>query len=168
VIVGWGSDQIDNEVVDYWVVRNSWGESWGNNGYFKMGMYGNEKGKRYQNRFSQFEYPSIVMTNEGIALTGGVLLFKAGRVEPFKQALLLSTTTTPSPSTGGSMNAVSVITLVAFYYALYLLYSKSPRTDTNVMLAAKTLALILIAGWIFSTDPALQQAISRIPYGRKN
>jgi hypothetical protein len=162
VIVGWGTDQIENEKVDYWIVRNSWGESWGNNGYFKMAMYGNEKGKKYQNQFSQFEYPSIVNTSEGIALTGGVLLFKAGRIETFKQPMLQTVPTTSV--TQESMNAVSVITLIAFLYALYLLYSKSPRTDSNVMLAVKTLILILVAGWIFNQDPALAQSLNRIPY----
>jgi C1A family cysteine protease len=161
VIVGWGTEQVENEKVDYWIVRNSWGESWGNNGYFKMAMYGNEKGKKYQNRFSQFEYPSIVMTNEGIALTGGVLLFKAGRVETFKQAIAYSTTTTPIPET--QMSIVSTITFVLFLYALYLLYSKTPRTDSNLLLAVKTVALVIIAGLIFQRDPALMQRLGRKP-----
>lgn len=122
-----------------------------------MGMYGNEKGKKYQNRFSQFEYPSIVTTSQGIALTGGVLLFKAGRVEPFKQAAVQAiTSTTPNPNEQ-QMTLLSTIVLIGFLYALYLLYSQQPRKDSNVMLAGKTLALILIAGWLFSFDPALQQ-----------
>lgn len=42
VIVGWGKVQPDDHVKgkcnEYWVVRNSWGYSWGEKGFFRLCM----------------------------------------------------------------------------------------------------------------------------------
>lgn len=81
VLVGWGREKVKEEDVDYWIVRNSWGVSWGTDGYCKIAMYGNDPKKIYQNRFSQFEYPSILYTEEGIMITGGVILITPGQIE---------------------------------------------------------------------------------------
>ena len=37
-VVGWGEELVNNEVVPYWWIANSWGENWGLGGYFKMKM----------------------------------------------------------------------------------------------------------------------------------
>ena len=42
VIIGWGTDGSSGK--DYWMVRNSWGPSWGDGGYFKIARGTNECG----------------------------------------------------------------------------------------------------------------------------
>lgn len=36
VLVGWGVDNINGKKVKYWLLQNSWGESWGENGFMKF------------------------------------------------------------------------------------------------------------------------------------
>ena len=44
LLVGWGEQSIEfhegkeEESVEYWVVKNSWGDDWGMKGYFKIKM----------------------------------------------------------------------------------------------------------------------------------
>jgi hypothetical protein len=45
-IVGWGSGDAGGEygVVDYWIIKNSWGDAWQDKGYFKFAMTNKSKG----------------------------------------------------------------------------------------------------------------------------
>jgi len=36
VCVGWGEEYVKNNLEKYWILKNSWGDSWGEKGYFRI------------------------------------------------------------------------------------------------------------------------------------
>jgi cathepsin B len=43
-IIGWGTDTINGTTVDYWSCQNTYGEQWGEKGYFRIRRGTNEIG----------------------------------------------------------------------------------------------------------------------------
>ena len=75
-IIGWGleldvqiNEKGEKQNVPYWFCRNSWKNSWGDNGYFKMAMYP-------VNRLSQFDKLITINSPKGKVLGGGMVIFK--------------------------------------------------------------------------------------------
>jgi len=43
-IVGWGTEGTGDQAIDYWIVRNSYGHFWGENGFFRIKRGENQLG----------------------------------------------------------------------------------------------------------------------------
>jgi len=49
LVVGWGETNFNGEMVKFWIVRNSYGGSWGESGYFKVRRGCNDFGGEGEN-----------------------------------------------------------------------------------------------------------------------
>ncbi len=89
LIVGYGEEEeTDGSVVRYWIVRNSWGTSWGENGY--MRILRGPGGKKIPGICGMAASPSVAL--------GGRVLFSPWTRDPFGDA---TTTSSSSSWTNG-------------------------------------------------------------------
>jgi hypothetical protein len=69
VIVGWGEDNSTGITIPYWIIQNSWGKTWGKNGYFYIKRGSNLCNVEYDAcavlpNLDNAPTPSVVITND--------------------------------------------------------------------------------------------------------
>lgn len=74
-LVGWGKTPSG---INYWVVRNSWTQNWGENGTFKMAWYGTDP--KTTNQISQFDKFVTIQVGNREAQSAGTVIFDAGNI----------------------------------------------------------------------------------------
>lgn len=106
-IIGYGQDTVSGEgVVPYWLCYNSWGDSWGVGGTFKIACYP-------INKISQMEFAS--QTSDGDTL-GGMVLVRPGKIVTQN----LGQITNPPPSTSMSFSLSKTTGMSIFYIFLII------------------------------------------------
>lgn len=60
LFVGYGQEEVDGEMVDYWWVKNSWGDDWAENGFVKVKMGENVCGAEGNTAYVDVSVPNWV------------------------------------------------------------------------------------------------------------
>lgn len=79
-IIGWGNHEKEGE---YWIVKNSWGDKWNDDGYFNIAMTTYKDVSSYNNileqtvnGFTGIDTPFIISGDNSSSLFGGVTFFE--------------------------------------------------------------------------------------------
>ena len=114
VIVGWGNDGIAtyNNIkytnIPYWIVRNSYGKKWADNGYFKFVRSDWDKYPSLLLSLTGIDVPYYNKTSNSIRLAGGIISFNISK----NLGQLYKPTTPVQIITTSSILVISIICVV--------------------------------------------------------